>query len=123
MDRSPDPVAKTQSEHERIETYIPQIADAVWREFPRLRGRLEGPLRHAEQGQHLALQVGQLGVKHLEGVTLPPQGVALGEAEQAQDLFGGGTPALALLGVDRQLLDEATLHRQAELALEECLYQ
>jgi hypothetical protein len=37
----------------------------------------------------------------------------LGEAEQAQDLLGGGPPAPALLGVERQLLDEAAFHGQA----------
>jgi hypothetical protein len=64
-------------------TQIPHIADTIWREFRPLRGRLEGPLRHVEQGQHLALQVGQLGMEDLDGVPLPPQGVALDEAEQA----------------------------------------
>ena len=29
-------------------TYIPHIADTIWREFPPLRGRPEGPLGHTE---------------------------------------------------------------------------
>ncbi|MCK7492929.1 MAG: hypothetical protein MZW92_16530 [Comamonadaceae bacterium] len=50
--------------------------------------------------EHLALQVGELGVEDLDGVAVMEQRMALGEAEQAQDLLGGGATALSLLGVD-----------------------
>ena len=58
-------------------------------------------VRHTEQCEHLALQLGELGVKDLHGVSLRGQRMALGEAEQMQNLFCGRVFALTLLGVER----------------------
>jgi len=69
--------------YRRVWPSIPHSPDTTWREFPRLRGRPEGALGHADQGQHLAPQARQLGMEDLDGVTLTQQGMALGEAEQA----------------------------------------
>src|SRR5437867_13036721 len=49
--------------------------------------------------------------------------MALGEAEQAQNLLCGGPPALTLLRVDRQFFNGISLHRQAQFALDQGLYQ
>ena len=68
---------------------------------------------HAEQGKHLALQFGDVGVKDLHGVTLGEQRMALREAEQPQDLLCGWVFALTLLGVEREFFDFLALHRPA----------
>jgi hypothetical protein len=38
-------------------------------------------VRDAKQGEHLTLQVGELGVEDLEGTAVAHERVALGEAE------------------------------------------
>jgi hypothetical protein len=71
------------------------------RAISRLRdGGLERAGWNAEEGEKLALQLGQLQVEELDGAAVLEQMVALGQAEQAQHLLGGGVRALALLGVD-----------------------
>ena len=71
------------------------------RAISRLRdGGLERAGWNAEEGEKLALQLGQLQVEELDGAAVLEQVVALGQAEQAQHLLGGGVRALALLGVD-----------------------
>lgn len=63
-------------------TYIPHIADAIRREFPRSYGsRLVALPGHAEQIEHLALQRGEFGMEDLDGVFATPQRMALGVAE------------------------------------------
>jgi hypothetical protein len=49
--------------------------------------------------------------------------VALGQGEQPQHLLGGGMRALALLGVDGQLLDALARQGAAQLAFDEGLNQ
>jgi hypothetical protein len=51
------------------------------------------------------------------------QMVALGQAEQAQHLLGGGVRALALLWVDGELVDAMAGHGLTQLALDEGLNQ
>ena len=84
---------------------------------------LEGPLGYAQQAEDLALEFGQFRIEDLDGAPSRSQGMALGQAEQAQDLLGGGSLALALLRVERKLGDGLPLHRQAQLALDQCLHQ
>ena len=48
----------------------------------------------------MALQLGERGVEELHGAPVLHQLVSLGQAEQPQQLLGGGVRALALLGID-----------------------
>ena len=79
---------------------------------------LERVLWDAKEGKHLALQLGQLQLEDLDSVPVLEQMVALGQAEQAQHLLGGGMCALALLGVDRKLVDALAGHGLTQLALD-----
>ena len=66
----------------RCQSYIPHIADVISREFPRSHGsRLIALPRHAEQIEHLSLQVGEFGREELDGLFATHQRMALGEAE------------------------------------------
>ena len=47
----------------------------------------------------MALELGERGRKHAHDVIVCEQGDALGEAEEPQDVLGGGSPTRALLGV------------------------
>jgi hypothetical protein len=47
--------------------------------------------------------------------------VPLGEAEQAQDLFRGGACAVALFGVEGQLVNFLAFHGEAQLAFDQSL--
>ena len=49
--------------------------------------------------------------------------MTLGETEEPQDLLGGRSLALTLLGVDRQLCDVLAFYRQAQLSFDEGLHQ
>src|SRR5262249_23511595 len=79
--------------------------------------------RDAEQGESLALQIRKLDVEDLNGVAVVHELVPLGEAEQTQDLFRGGSRAVALLGIERQFADVIALHGKAQLALDDGLHE
>ncbi len=55
----------------------------------------------AEQIEGLTLKLGELRGKGLDGLVVAQQRVAFGQAEEAQDLLGGGALAEALFRVDR----------------------
>ena len=57
-----------------------------------------GPGRNAEQFENLSLQLGQLRLEVADVRCVVLENVALGEAEHAEDLLGGGTMGAALLG-------------------------
>lgn len=80
--------------------YIPRILAKITREFQRGLSGQEGALGYAEQIECLTLQLGELQGKGLDELVVAEQGVTFGEAEEAQDLFGGGTLAEALFGVE-----------------------
>lgn len=81
-------------------SYIPRILAKITREFQRGLSGQEGALGYAEQIECLTLQLGELQGKGLDELVVAEQGVTFGEAEEAQDLFGGGTLAEALFGVE-----------------------
>lgn len=55
----------------------------------------------AEQIEGLTLKLSELRRKGLDGLVVAQQRVTFRQAEQAQDLLGGGTLAEALLRVNR----------------------
>lgn len=63
------------------------------------------------------------GREDLGDATGAQQGMSLSQAEQSQNLFGCGALARALLRVERQFLESLTLHRLAQLTLDEGLDQ
>ena len=85
---------------EGVWSYIPRILAKITREFQRGLSGQEGALGYAEQIECLTLQLGELQGKGLDELVVAEQGVTFGEAEEAQDLFGGGTLAEALFGVE-----------------------
>jgi len=54
---------------------------------------------HVQQSQDVELQGRQFRLEDLEGFAVGVEGMALGEAEEAQDVLGGRSPAGAALGV------------------------
>ena len=54
---------------------------------------------YVEQSQDIELQICEHGLDHLDGLAVVKEGVALGEAEEAQDVLGGRALAGAALGV------------------------
>src|SRR5262245_38030514 len=64
-----------------------------------LLGYPKGVLWDTQQLENEVLQVGELDVEDLHGLAVLQELVPLGKAEQTQDLFRGGTRAVALLGV------------------------
>ena len=80
-------------------------------------------LRNAQEGEHLALKVGELGREDLYRASVLDQLVSFGEGEQPQDLFGGRPCALALLRVEGKFLDVLPVHGQTQLAFDERLDQ
>jgi len=62
-------------------------------------------------------------LEDLHGAAVLHQLVPLGQGEQPQHLLGGGMRALALLGVEGQLLNAFARHGAAQLALDERLDQ
>ena len=89
------------ADHRPIQVLLSAGRQTHLRAISRLRdGGLERAGWNAEEGEKLALQLGQLQVEELDGAAVLEQMVALGQAEQAQHLLGGGVRALALLGVD-----------------------
>ena len=69
------------------------------------------------------LQVGEFGGEELGNAAAADQGVPLGQAEQTEDLFGGGPFTGSLFRVKRKLLEAFSLHGQAQLTFDECLHQ
>jgi hypothetical protein len=66
--------------------------------FRHVRSADEGFDRDAEQIEGLQLNIGELRWEGLDGFVVAQQRVALGEAEEAQDLLGGRTLAGAVRG-------------------------
>ena len=77
--------------------YFPHIAAAVSRQFPGPVLRAERVLGDAEKCEDLALERHECRIEGLDEVVVASKRVALGVAEQAEDLLGGR--ALAGLGV------------------------
>ena len=75
-----------------------------------LAGRSKGVLWDAEEREYLTLQVREWHVEDLHGTRAFDQLVALREAEQPQDLFGGRALALTLLGVQGEFIDVLARH-------------
>ena len=96
-------------------SYIPHISDGVFRQFRAARADLLatggiGILRHAEQCEHLALKVGQLGLEGADDPAIVVQDVALHEGIEAEDLLCGGALGGPLLRVQGEAFNILVLH-------------
>jgi hypothetical protein len=83
----------------------------------------EGFRRDTEQIEGLELYIGELRWEGLNSFVPAQQRMALCEAEESQELLGGGSLAQTLFGVDGQFFDLLALHGLAQLALDEGLNQ
>jgi hypothetical protein len=63
----------------------------------------------------------ELDVERLQGFIILDEFVARGETEQTQDLLGGWVGTMALLGIEREVLNVVAFHGETQLTLDQRL--
>ena len=77
----------------------------------------------AEECEDLTLQRSEFGIEDLDEVAVAGEGVALGVAEQGEDLFGGRPLAGAGFGVERDGIEAFAAHGAPQFALDQGLHE
>jgi hypothetical protein len=63
----------------------------------------------------------ELDVEGLQGFAILDEFVVRGETEQTQDLLGGWVGTMALLGIEREVLNVVAFHGETQLTLDKRL--
>ena len=77
--------------------------------------------RDGQQSEYLALQRCELEVERLQDFVVLDEFVARGETEQTQDLLSGWVGTIALLGIEREVLNVVAFHGETQLTLDQRL--
>ena len=77
--------------------------------------------RDGQQSEYLALQMRELDVERLQDFAVLDEFVARGEIEQTQDLLSSWVGAVALLGIEREVLNVVAFHGETQLTLDQRL--
>ena len=77
--------------------------------------------RDGQQSEDLALQRRELEVEGLQDFAVLDEFVARGETEQTQDLLSGWVGTIALLGIEREVLNVVAFHGETQFTLDQRL--
>jgi hypothetical protein len=97
-----------------------------WSDFPHIAPSISGGEvggAHLEERDDLLLEGIELRLEGLDPAVTVPELVSLQCGEDLEDAFGTGRATLALLRVERQVVESGGGHRLSELTLEQRLDQ